>query len=432
MKTNDGFSRGSISAAGLATHAMLSAGLMATVLAASGCGEVRPDAAGDAGSDAAAPDAATCERNTTTCSDDTETTCGPDGLVSETKSCPLGCSDSGETCADIVPSNNMGQYLHDAESGPELELPAGTVIHTGAGTVLVNDSLVTVPSVMVEAPLFGVDVRVFLVASLEVTGAVSIEGEAAVAFVSAGDIVIQGGHLSVDARGQQSGPGAGPDGDGVGGVCVPNACRGNGGGGFGGRGGNGGSVGGSAGGAGGAAVGNEMLVPLRGGGRGASGGGGGGSLQLVSRTNITITGGGVVSASGAGYLLNQVGGGGAGGGLLLEAPLVLVSGAGSALAANGGGGGCISPSQSAENGRYDDQRARGCASSSASENGAGGAGGAGLANSAGIAGSAGSINGGGGGGGAGRIRINTRAAGFVVTNGAIVSPQASTGTLPVR
>lgn len=426
-KTNDAFARGLI---GLVVNAIASA----TLLVVSGCGKVPANGGADAGSDATSIDAATCEPDTTQCVAATETICGSDGFVQESKSCPLGCNDSGTTCADIVPSNNMGQYLDDAESGPDLELPAGTVIHTGAGTVLVNNSLVTVPNVLVEAPLFGVAVRVFRVASLKVIGAITIEGPAAIAFVSAGDIVIQGGHLSVDGAHQKSGPGAGPDGDGAGGVCVPNACRGDGGGGFGGRGGNGGAVGSNSGGTGGAVVGNETLVPLRGGGRsnGASGGGGGGSIQLVSRTNITVTAGGVVSAGGGAYTFNQVGGGGAGGGLLLEAPVVLVSGAGSALAANGGGGGCIAPSQVAENGRRDDQRARGCVSSDGATNGAGGAGGAGTASSSGIAGSAGSINGGGGGGGVGRIRVNARNGSFAVANGAIVSPQASIGTLPIR
>jgi len=315
-------------------------------------------------------------------------------------------------------------------------LTDGTIIDTDDQEIVVDGLPINVTPVLLEAPADpgGIKVLVFAVSSLTITGEVITQGRPALAFVSDGDIVVNGIVRSL----------AGPGTDGTGGgdnlvVCDPGPpafghISGRGGGGFGGRGGKGGDIsGGPTGGAGGDIVGSPEIVPLRGGGQDPSFLGAGGALQLVSRTRIELADGGAINAGGLAGLDNRTGGS-AGGGILLEAPVVVVSGATSALAANGGGGGCGGGdliTRSAEAGRLDAQRALGCASDDSGDGGRGGAGdtpnglpGEDYAGCGVVAGQ--------GGGGVGRIRVNNRAGDFAAADGAIISPPASLGQVGTR
>lgn len=372
----------------------------------------------------------TCEPETSSCSDSVESVCDADGHATP-RACALGCFDDTR-CADVDASNRLTQFLDDAEGGPALDLPDGTIIDTGTQEIIVDGLPIDITPVLLAAPADpgGIEVLVFAVSSLSITGDVVTRGGPALAFVSDGDVAIGGVVRAL----------AGPGLDGTGGgdnlvVCGSSVghISGRGGGGFGGRGGDGGDItDGPTGGAGGAIVGDETMIPLRGGGQDPSFLGAGGALQIVSRSRISVSEGGAINAGGIAGMDNRTGGS-AGGGVLLEAPVVVVAGAGSAIAANGGGGGCGggTVTQSAEAGRLDDQRAAGCLSS---DNGDGGRGGAGDTPN-GLPGQ--SIGGcpvvaGQGGGGVGRIRINTAGGTFAPADGAIVSPPASVGTIGVR
>ncbi len=368
----------------------------------------------------------TCEPGSQSCQDGIESVCGDDGLA-EIRQCPLGCFDDTR-CGDIDATNRLTQFLDEAVGGPDLVLTDGTIIDTNDQEIVVDGLPINVTPVLLEAPADpgGIPVLVFAVSSLTVTGDVIAQGQPALAFVSDGDITVNGVLL---AR-------AGAGSDGTGGSSTLVVCdagppatghiSGRGGGGFGGSGGDGGDItGGPNGGAGGAVVGNEEIVPLRGGGQDPGNHGAGGGLQLVSRTRISLTDGGAIDAGGVAGLDNGTGGG-AGGGVVLEAPVVVVSGAGSAIAANGGGGGCGNSgtvTRTAEAGRLDDQRALGCLSDGGGDGGRGGAGampnglpGETIAGCGVVAGQ--------GGGGVGRIRVSTAAGDFAPADGAIISPPA--------
>ncbi len=378
--------------------------------------------------------ACTCQPGTTSCQDGVASVCGDNGLAT-LEQCALGCFDDNR-CAELDASNRLTQFLDDAANGPDLVLTDGTIIDTDDQEIIIDGLPINLTPVLLEAPVEegGIQVLVFAVSSLSITGDVITQGRPALAFVSDGDIAVGGIVRSL----------AGPGIDGTGGgdnlvVCQagPPAfghISGRGGGGFAGAGGDGGDIsGGPTGGAGGAVVGNQEIVPLRGGGQDPSFLGAGGALQLVSRTSIQISDGGAINAGGLAGLDNRTGGS-AGGGILLEAPVVILSGAGSALAANGGGGGCGGGgriTRSAEAGRLDDQRALGCASDDSGDGGRGGAGetpnglpGENMAGCPMVAGQ--------GGGGVGRIRINNAAGDFAPEGGAIVSPPATSGAVGTR
>jgi hypothetical protein len=412
---------------------MRSPSLLILVVVAAACGSVNvSDGDSDAGdtSDHTDPDGGgpPCEPDTVSCADSTLSVCGADGRATLTE-CALGCFDDTR-CADLVASNGLTMFLDDTAEAEDVELLGDTVIDTDDGDISIDGSSLQVTTILLAAPGSegGIPVRVFVVRSLSVTGDVTVVGDAALAFVSDGDIAI-GGHVRTRA-------GRGIDGTGGGeieGECFPQELpyrAAMGGGGYGKRGGSGGAIGDfQDGGTAGPAVGGETLIPLRGGGNSASPSPvGGGAIQLVSRTRIAVEGGSLDAGGQAGDIGQ---GGGAGGGILLEAPAVLVAAAG-AVAANGGGGGCgLSSANPAEDGRLDDRRAAGC--QSADSNGDGGAGGAGDETGAGQAGESISCGlSGAGGGGVGRIRINTKGGNFAPTGGAIVSPPASVGTVAVR
>ena len=392
----------------------------------------QPDAGGP-------PDAAQiCEPGASTCSDDIESQCDDTGQNEEHRVCDFGCDDAGLRCVELQVSNGLGEFLANADEGPELELDEESLVSTN-GFIIVDGDTIDVPSELLSAPENGVEVRVFSVKSLDVTGTVSIEGDAALAFVAEDEIRIDG-LLSVAGREDESGPGVANDRTGGPGSRRHVDCgtlnTGGGGGAFGADGGDGGDIegdeGSANGGFGGRSGGNDDLVPLRGGSRGGGADGrGGGAVQLVSRTSISIRDGGVIDAGGAGgdYRGTVPGGGGSGGGILLESPEVALSGAGSALVANGGGGGC--DDGEGEDGRLDGQRAAGCVSGSMGDGGRGGAGTSpeGEAAPEFLAGDTCPAISGGGGGGVGRIRVNTFEDAFAVDSDSIISPAASTGEL---
>jgi len=373
----------------------------------------------------------TCEPDTSVCEEGIESVCGSDGHATP-QSCPLGCFDDTR-CADLDATNRLTQFLDEAAGGPDLVLTDGTIIDTDSQEIIVDGLPINVTPVLLEAPADpgGIQVLVFAVSSLTMNGDVITRGRRALAFVSDGNIAVNGIVRVL----------AGPGVDGTGGgdnlvVCDPGPpafghISGRGGGGFGGRGGKGGDITGEiTGGAGGAIVGNAEIVPLRGGGQDPSFLGAGGALQLVSRTRITIADGGALHAGGLAGMDNRTGGS-AGGGVVLEAPVVEVAGA---IAANGGGGGCGGGSMitsSAEDGRLDDQRAAACQSD---DNGDGGKGGAGSTPN-GLPGQ--DITGcpvvaGQGGGGVGRIRISNAGGDFAPEGSAIISPPATVSTVGRR
>lgn len=358
--------------------------------------------------------------------------CNADGTAELTESCAFGCSPSETRCASIDPSNGLTRYLDTATTEPDFNLGISAKINTDDGTVIVDNSPISIRSALV-AQTSAPTILVFIVHSL-IANNVTITGHNAFAVVSADDIHI-GGVFAAPAVDLQPVPGRfnNTTCQGRPSAMVPgNALGGAGGGAFGAPGGRGGTAsntdGISAGGAGGSATGNDTLVPLRGGcDSGIIGnlfGSGGGAIQLSSRTKIVING--VITANGTGML-----GGGSGGGILIEAPIVELSGS---IVANGGAGagGCVIP-QAGETGRFDATPAHaGVACCERCSNGGDGA-----------AGSIGARNGidmalnearfvfaGSGGGGVGRIRVNTAPGEF--HRAGLISPNPSTGTIAVR
>lgn len=282
-----------------------------------------------------------CEASSTICSDNEVVTCGADGLLAGVEACGLGCI-AADRCADIDPSNGLGQFLDETTQSPDVAV-SGIVINTDTGVVRAGGQVVFVPSHLLPAPSGGVPVRVFTANSLSL-GTGIIEGNAAAAFVSNGDIDVVGTVTIAAGPGACSGF-AGEPADLS--EDVPLNAGGGGGGAYASTGGAGATTfNGPGGGALSKRNGNPELEPVRGGcaggngGAGAAGGRGGGAIQLVSRSSINVTGrlhapggGGRNGNGGAGA------GGGGGGAILLEAPQVSIS-PGAILAANGGAGGC--------------------------------------------------------------------------------------------
>lgn len=227
-----------------------------------------------------------------------------------------------------------------------------------------------------------------------------------------------------------------PKAGGPGGGAPASKLQAGGGGSFGGRGGAG--VSGPADllpGAPGPTYGTPELIPLVGGSAGGDGGSGGGALQLVAGHKLLVGSHGWISCGGGGggaSGLTWFGcGGGSGGAVLIEAPLVEVAGT---IAANGGGGGATYGGGRGKDGTVDANPTPGGYHLDP-EGAAGGRGSGGR-----------EINGedghhssrfvcGGGGGGAGRIRINTRTGGLIVTGTIspdLDTPCATLGKLNVR
>ncbi len=389
--------------------------------------------AGDPDSSASdAGESDVCEPETSVCADGEERICDEDGAWGEPRDCALACDEEGLRCLDIEPSNGLGAFWDEAAESLALELPDGATIDTSTGAIIAAGESIPLSGTVVDAPEGGADVRVYPVASLEVTGEVVVSGEPAIAFVADGDVDLDG---IIRVRGEgDAGPGSLSDGTGEPGESeqcnlpdVDLRSGGIGGAGFGAEGGAGGDAGSFEGGAGGPEAGSEELVPLRGG----SGTRAGGAVQIVSRKQVVVQPGAAVDA-GAGEPEGS-GPGSSGGGILLEAPRVVLAGD-AALAANGAGGGCISPESAPEAGRLDDQPAAGCVTDEPTRHGDGGHGGAGDQPAGGPGESTEGFCpalGGSGGGAAGRIRINTYESGFEASDASILSPTPSFGAIGV-
>lgn len=210
-----------------------------------------------------------CEPNSTVCVADMLVVCDADAVPIEQTPCPLACHDTEPRCNEIDPSNDLAMFLDMAVNAPAVVLTDGAIINTD-GTVTNGDGAsVDIPSFFVSPVPDGVGITVFALRSLD-AGIVDIEGGAAVAIVSDGDVHLEG-TLSVAGDVGVAGPGAAfttLDCNGGVGPAQENPFKGAGGGGGGYRspGGRGGSVGVVPSGApGGASFENPDLVPLRGG-----------------------------------------------------------------------------------------------------------------------------------------------------------------------
>jgi hypothetical protein len=291
------------------------------------------------------------------------------------------------------------------------------------------------------------------------TGGNTVPNQFGIAFVSQGDVSIEGS-ATIDLRGRAGdptiaanlckdttpGPGGGAGGsvgsDDAGGAGAgkpgTGLLDGGGGGSYGGL----GHQGGAGGGAGGALY-TSLTAAAGGSGGGggcsdqnsnwdATGGGGGGALQVVSMTNIAVAG--AINAGGCGGIGAQFrGGGGAGSGgvIILEAPAMHFSKTGQ-ISVNGGGGGAGGDFPGNKPGSNGAAGGPGNTSAFGGTNpkngGAGGNGGkvGGIGGGAPTDGSGGA-GAGGGGGGAGRMRFNslTGASSITIDSGAQISPAAT-------
>lgn len=301
------------------------------------------------------PDSApVCAPNTHGCEAGLYSNCGPDGQWASRLECgPLGCNSSGTACLDIQPLNNLGSQLDLSPAAPVLSTTVTLTIDTDTGNIIDSTGLsLPIPSSVVSQGAGLPDIRVFRVKSMSI-GSASVKGGLALAFVSDGDVKLNG---VIDASASSglfgtatSGPGSLPGGN----ACTgaPGTGKGGGGGGgawySGGKGGNAGSSGAGAGGTGGQTAKGAPLVGGCGGGRGlsASPGAGGGAVQIVSRTSIALVGTAAIDTSGSGGYgatagaLSGGGGGGSGGVILLEAPALDLSSYDSVISTRGGGGG---------------------------------------------------------------------------------------------
>ncbi len=416
--------------------------------------EICWDAAGPSPPDANIPyDGYTCPADEfLRCDVDNMVTCGSDGMSEVSIPCAYGCNLVAERCYDLDPSNNLGIYLDQTATAPNIVLSDGATIDTDTGAVVNGDSTaVTIPTQLLGAPAMGVSVRVLMVKSLTLNN-VMVSGAAALAIVADGRIEVRGvldlaGRYAVST----SGPGVYPSCAAGNGNLVGDDASGGGGGGFGAAGGAGGQASGVAGGTAGPVSGNATLVPLRGGCSGGtvdgasmgSFGRGGGAVQLVSRTEVAVvlgsSGGQInVAGSGGGFRGNDAGSGvwggtgaGSGGAILLEAAIVTVTN-GAGMTANGGGGGCRSQLGSAGSLSQNPAPGGDCATTYIGDGGDGGA----LTSPAGGDGGdiliTGNTSGGGGGGGIGRIRVNTADGIFLPAGSAIISPTPSVGIVATR
>jgi hypothetical protein len=405
--------------------------------------------ADDAGDDASvtATDASTladagmCVAASVSCADSsTLRTCVAGTPQPTDTTCLWSCDATGGAhCTKLQPS---GGAVTAANLDPDAQLQAinfaGTI---DADTGAMSGLRAAGPNVIAGIDYHLVNnVAVFRFGSLHITGAVSIGGTHAVAFVANGDITIDG---IIDVRGSCSGNEAGPgglpggaiktsaggQGGGIGGAGGHDNCSGGSGGGHGFAGGQGGKSSGTSNTTGGGTFGDATISMLVGGGgggggggnSGGAGGGGGGALQLASNGTITIgaTGAAGVNAGGCGGNLatnDGGGGGGAGGAILVEARVIHIGSLGVLAVNGGGGGGADSGSTAGTDGLLSGAQANGGATGSSR----GGKGGAQIM--LGGADGADYKNGLGGGGGVGWIRINTRAASATLDSGSLLSP----------
>jgi len=416
-----------------------------------GCGNVKPeettppdantaatnDAPADPATDGGLDAAPVCAASTALrCEGSTLVSCNELGTAEVPTGCALRCNATTLACEDRVdPSNGFAAQLDAAIGQPALTINQNVVFSTTTDFNATNGTIAVggqqVKATLVAGAGGAPDVVVLSVGTLTVaSGAkLSVFGDRAVAFTSAGDVRIAG---TLEVRAGSATTADACLGINSGATGADNDVPGAGGGGFGQAGGNGGTVLGiGAGKAGGGATGSGSLIPLRGGCSGGTdslggGGGGGGAGQLASATTILVTG--TISANGTGGTVSA--GGGSGGGLLLEAPTVEVSGG---VFANGGGGGCggFSSGASGSNSLAPALGADCGGSPGTASGGNGGAGSTAATNGGASTNRTGSIDRAGGGGGAvGRIRINTLDASLAGSGAQ--SPPASVGLVAGR
>ena len=391
-----------------------------------------------------------CEPNTVRCGPHTTemeeyVACKADGTIDDSRECLLGCSTERIGCIDVDPSNGLAVDVDFIDANPgrvrNLVLRDGFTVNSDTGEIFDGDgNLIEAVNSRPQIQVDALAILVFRVRRLSIEGEVAILGDRAVAFVSDGDIEINGlvdvtaGDITDIANRCVGGPPELGDGE----------ASGGGGGAFGQNGGNGANGGGQIGGGGGSRTPDAALEPLRGGCRGGidppggvfSGGLGGGALQLVARQRIVFGPSGriTVAGRGGGYegMVSPVGaasGGGSGGGVLLEAPEVTFAG-GSFVSANGGGGGC--QGAVGQRGLLLRQPAAGANCGGAEPIGNGGDGGSATDNAvSGVAASGTEAHGGGGGGGVGRIHIN-RVPGGDTPDNMFFSPDPGVGDIGTR
>lgn len=379
------------------------------------------------------------------CSNNALITCSDSGEV-VTQECALGCNTEALRCNTMVPSNGLGQFLAMTADAPDVTLQSGAQINTDDGTVMDGDGTeILVPNELVEAPTDGVEVRVFIVGSLEV-GDVRVDGTPAIAIVAADQVALTGGF---DVSGiryglDRTGPGGISDEDNP---CVGEDGRrsttdyyfsGAGGGGYSGPGGDGGDVVDQSGaivqnlvGAqGGEPFFNPDLQPLRGGCAGAYHTPPGGAVQIVSLQQIELSAGAYINANGTsaerpgGDDVFQ--GGSSGGGILLEAPIVRI-GTMAGLVANGKAGYCYGGQKDELEITTAPDVGGGCSTGHLADGGSGGARDVEATDGrdARLDPSFDEASGGGGGGSSGYIRINTASGDADLAPDAVISPVPS-------
>ncbi|MCA9675083.1 MAG: choice-of-anchor D domain-containing protein [Kofleriaceae bacterium] len=401
-----------------------------------------------------------CVPNTVVCDDTTGhyVDCSGTGTIDFEMQCPLGCSPTSEQCLDVDPSNGLATYLDMAPSGPDVAFAGSSTINTTTGTVFNGAQSVTVPTALV-AQTGGPSIRVLMFNSLSVAGTLKVTGTYPLALVVNGDVSITG-TLDVSADASIPGPGGQESQSGDGGCHGSGRTSGSsnpspGGGGGGGR--NLGAAGGTAGDgtttSGGGAMGGG-LIPLQAGCAGGAtiedpplrisyGGGGGGAVQIVSRTQIAVTGSGKIDASGGGGESRSFGtsttaaigggGGGGGGGVLLEAPQLSLDGAGVVISAKGGSGAAAGTGSAGHQGKDGGTAAGAVTGGSNAGLASGGAGGTEtVLPTAGGNGSGATDDGGGGGGSVGYARFKSQGGGINPQNGAAIRAYSTAGAIGSR
>ncbi len=387
-----------------------------------------------------------CTPNTEVCNDTTDyyVDCGPTGMIERAFDCPLECSSTSEKCLDLQPlddgSYDLYPYLTVSQDGADVAFKGASRVNTTTGLLCIDANENGAEDsgecgTPTETALVS-GIRVYWMRTLSFSGSTRVSGSYPVAFLVDGGVTLTG-TLDISADGITDGPGS----MGTSASCAgaTGSTSGSGGGGRASNGGNGGSSQAGSGAAGGPYFENE--TPLQGGCPGGSatyGGGGGGAVQIVSRSQIQLTGSGTIDASGGGGRVqgNLSGvtysgsGGGSGGLVLLEAPTVTLSGSAVVVSTKGGGGGGVGVLGTAAG--ADGGTASGVAAGGSSgSNPVGGSGGTGngtINDTVPTAGGAGGTRGAGGGGSSGVLFVRTMSGSYSVVNGAVVRSYATSET----
>jgi hypothetical protein len=377
---------------------------------------------------------------------DTLTRCAADGASTETIPCARGCADMPTPhCQLVVPTGLAPASDFNTPGIGDVTL-ADTVMHSDTGQIdggkrAANgdpNTMTVDGGIGFHLVTQGADtVGVFVMRGLTITGKITITGLYPVVILANGNVSITKIDAAANCATRTPGPGGYPGGTpasptgkgpGGGGAGAAGVHTGAGGGGHAEKGGNGANQGSNIGGAGGALYDGPTLVALHGGSGGGAlaggnfvGGAGGGAVQIVSQTQIAITGGiaaGGCGGPGGGGLQGggDCAGGGAGGAILLEAPTVSVGDNGYLVCGGGGGGGDgnngIGNGEAAANSNNEIATGRGgfCSARCGGQGGYSGQLGGGNGTTDGT------LFGGCGGGAAGYIRINTNPGGATLSS----------------